>query len=136
METLKDMMNVEKISIIIGMSIFALGIIIYPLFFSDYYNKRYKDIYQYFDSTHIEGVIEKMGTRNHGKSIKIKGIKKQFIFYPEYLYYQKPRFGLIVEIGDSLYKPANSRKIILIKKNKKEFIYSFKDLDTILEESR
>jgi len=132
----QDMMKVEKISILIGMSIFVLGIIIYPLFFSDYYDKKYKDIYCYFDSTHIEGVIEKLGTRNHGTSIKIKSIKKQFIYYPEYLYYQKPLFRHLVEVGDSLYKPANSRKIKLIKNNKKEYIYSFKEFDTILEEFR
>jgi hypothetical protein len=121
---------------IIGFIIIVIILSVYNHFTSKYNMNKFIETYNYFDSTHIEGVIEKLGTRNHGESIKIKGIKKQFIFYPNYLYYQKPLFRHLVEVGDSLYKPSNSRKIKLIKKNNKEFIYSFKDLDTILEESR
>lgn len=87
--------------------------------------EREEGFFIQFDTTNIHGVIKDVGIGYHGAVFKIKGMNKEFVFYPytgkinEYKI-----FDHIAKEGDTIIKPPYSDTLTLLK-NGKEYLYTF-----------
>ena len=87
--------------------------------------------YIYFYTANIYGEIKDVGIANHGSYFEIKEIDKGFVFYP--MTAESNDFNIfyhLAEPKDTIIKKAFSDELIL-KKNGKEYIYSFTKIDTL-----
>jgi hypothetical protein len=85
--------------------------------------QRAKDSYTHFDTTSISGKLKYVGIRHHGTEIKVEGIERSFIFYPN-TGKDGNIFNLFAEKGDWIIKPKHSDTLKLIV-HKKEYFYTF-----------
>ena len=92
-------------------------------------NTRGRRLFQLFDTTEIAGIVEYVGIKHHGNSLKINSLNEEFVFYP----FTGPLndyniFDHKAKKGDSVYKAKYSDFLKLIS-NGKLYVYTFKRIE-------
>ena len=99
--------------------IFFLAIAaIYLIVSVNYSKNRGIDNYNSFYNAFINGTIESVGVKLKGVGLKVTDDEKKFVFYPyTHSINGNNIFHYFAESGDSIYKPAYSDTLQLIKDN-------------------
>ncbi len=89
---------------------------------------KYNVYYHKFDTTRINGMLLKVFDTRHGTKISIKNYRDDFLFRTKnFLNDDIPFFYKIAKRGDSIFKPAYSKYIKLIKIDGRQYDFKIKD---------
>lgn len=110
-----------KILIAVGLLLLIVGGILAGFL---YQNNKYKKEFDIFYSSYISGKIIKIDKYSRGSNFVLENNPRKFSFYPyvdEHLN-NNEIFQYLATPGDSIYKPAYSDTLLLIRGNR---IYSY-----------
>lgn len=109
--------------------IIIIGILLLIFFGVSYQNRKVRKEFNLFYSSQLSGKISAIQKNSRASNFMLDNNPNDFDFYP---YTNKQLnnneiFQYIAELGDSIFKPAYSDTLILIKKGKK-YMYKFQKM--------
>jgi hypothetical protein len=118
--------NIRRYPILIAIPLLIIIVAGYMYFSHDYLIERTQKQFNTFYKLDIDGKIEGIGVKYKMVAFKVEGDTTEYIFDPKTSNLNDMNiFEYLVEKGDSIFKPAHSDTLKVIK-DRKIYLYTFR----------